>query len=95
MIRQIDLFDPNHVYAHQAIQLTDDISLTHEHILKAGGDIYIEKYGVMAVQSAACYQKVLIHPSFYHSHHHPRGLVLTVYGMSDALSSMGISWETI
>lgn len=31
----------------------------------------------------------------YHSHHHPRGLMLTVYGASDALNSLGIEWETI
>lgn len=31
----------------------------------------------------------------YHSHHHPRGLILTVYGASDALNSLGLEWETI
>ena len=31
----------------------------------------------------------------YHSHHHPRGLIFTVYGASDALNSLGIEWETI
>lgn len=31
----------------------------------------------------------------YNSHHHPRGLKLTVYGASDALNSLGIEWEEI
>ncbi|MBA4696753.1 MAG: beta-ketoacyl synthase [Legionella sp.] len=31
----------------------------------------------------------------YHSHNHPRGLKLAVYGASDALNSLGIAWETI
>lgn len=31
----------------------------------------------------------------YHSHHHPRGLIFTVYGASDAINSLGIEWETI
>lgn len=33
--------------------------------------------------------------TLYHSHHHPRGLIFTVYGASDALNSLGIEWETI
>lgn len=33
--------------------------------------------------------------SLYPSRHHPRGLELTVYGASDAISSLGIDWETI
>lgn len=31
----------------------------------------------------------------YHSHNHPRGLQLTVYGASDALNSIGIEWDEI
>ena len=31
----------------------------------------------------------------YHSHHHPRGLILTVYGASDALNSLGIEWAQV
>ncbi len=31
----------------------------------------------------------------YHSHHHPRGLKLAVYGASDALNSIGIEWDDI
>lgn len=30
--------------------------------------------------------------ALYHSHHHPRGLMLTVYGASDALNSLGMEW---
>lgn len=95
LIRQIDLFNPNHVYAHQAVQVTQEVSIANGEILKAGETIYLEKYGVMAVQSAGMLPKGFDPSKLYHSHHHPRGLVLTVYGMSDALSSMGISWETV
>ena len=31
----------------------------------------------------------------YNSHHHPRGLAMTVYGASDALNSLGFEWETL
>ena len=33
--------------------------------------------------------------SLYRSRHHPRGLQIAVYGASDALRSIGISWEAI
>lgn len=33
--------------------------------------------------------------TLYNSHHHPRGLKLTVYGASDALNSLGMEWEEI
>ncbi|MDA9271845.1 beta-ketoacyl synthase [bacterium] len=31
----------------------------------------------------------------YHSHHHPRGIKLAVYGASDALNSLGMEWSDI
>ena len=31
----------------------------------------------------------------YHSHNHPRGLKLAVYGASDALNSIGMEWDEI
>lgn len=31
----------------------------------------------------------------YNAHHHPRGLKLTVYGMSDALNSLGFEWSEV
>ncbi len=33
--------------------------------------------------------------NLYQSRNHPRGIQMTVYGASDALGSMGISWETL
>ena len=33
--------------------------------------------------------------TMYQSRSHPRGLQLTVYGASDAISSLGLNWETI
>lgn len=95
LIRQIDLFDANHVYAHEVIQLEKDIALSDDKMLKSGDNLYLEKYGVMAVQSAGMLPRGFDPSKLYHSHHHPRGLVLTVYGMSDALSSIGISWGRV
>jgi acetoacetyl-[acyl-carrier protein] synthase len=31
----------------------------------------------------------------YNSHHHPRGLKLTLYGACDALNSLGIKWDEV
>lgn len=95
LIRQIDIFDANHVYAHEVIQLEKNIALSDEKMLKSGDHLYLEKYDAMAVQSAGMLPKGFNPSRLYHSHHHPRGLVLTVYGMSDALASMGISWDTV
>lgn len=33
--------------------------------------------------------------SLYKSHHHPRGLQLSIYGISDALNSMGVEWDAV
>lgn len=33
--------------------------------------------------------------ALYNSHHHPRGLKLALYGVSDALNSMGIEWSEL
>ncbi len=33
--------------------------------------------------------------TLYASHHHPRGLKLTVYAASDALNALGLEWNTI
>ena len=33
--------------------------------------------------------------ALYHSHHHPKGLAMTVYGASDALNSLGFEWEQV
>ncbi len=36
------------------------------------------------------------HPgALYESHSHPRGLQMTIYGISDALRSMGMDWHTL
>lgn len=95
LVRQIDLFNPNHVYTHQAHPLTQELFLSKDVSLKAGDTVYLEKYEKMAVQSAGMLPRGFNPGSLYHSHHHPRGLILTVYGMSDALSSMGISWDEV
>ena len=33
--------------------------------------------------------------ALYKSHHHPRGLQLSIYGISDALNSMGVEWDEV
>lgn len=98
LIRQIDLFNPNQIYAHQSANIATDLNIgvgdTTETLL-AGQTIFWEKFSTMAVQSAGMIPKGFEPGKLYHSHHHPRGLILTVYGMSDALSSLGLDWNEL
>ena len=49
----------------------------------------------LAVQSAGQTPKGFDPAAPYPSHHHPRGLQLAVYGVSDALGQLGLDWEVI
>lgn len=33
--------------------------------------------------------------ALYNSHHHPRGLQMTIYGASDAVNSLGFDWDAV
>ncbi|HBB53222.1 MAG TPA: beta-ketoacyl synthase [Legionellales bacterium] len=98
LIRQIDLFNPNHVYAHQAATLASNLNIDvgdATELLLAGQSIFWEKFSSMAVQSAGMLPRGFDPAKLYNSHHHPRGLILTVYAMSDALSSLGLDWNQL
>jgi acetoacetyl-[acyl-carrier protein] synthase len=58
-------------------------------------DILIPDRGPIPVSSAGNIPRGFDPGKLYHSHHHPRGLKLTVYGASDALNSLGIEWDEI
>ncbi|PJD91545.1 MAG: beta-ketoacyl synthase [Legionella sp.] len=47
------------------------------------------------VSSAGQIPKGFDPASLYQSHHHPRGLAMSIYGASDALNSLGFEWEDI
>lgn len=49
----------------------------------------------LAVTSAGSLPTGFDPSRLYNSHHHPRGLAMTIYGISDALNSLGFEWDTI
>ena len=49
----------------------------------------------LAVSSAGSLPSGFDPGALYASHHHPRGLQLTVYATSDALNSLGFEWKTV
>ena len=58
-------------------------------------DILVTDSVPSAVSSAGNIPRGFDPGKLYHSHHHPRGLKLTVYGASDALNSLGLEWAEI
>ena len=68
---------------------TNDISF------KQGQSILWNKEYALPVQTAGGLPYGFDPADLYHSKHHPRGVSMTLYGMSDALSSLGMQWEDI
>lgn len=58
-------------------------------------DILIPHHTQLGVSSAGSLPSGFDPGRLYHSHHHPRGLQLAVYGASDALNSLGCAWNDI
>ena len=58
-------------------------------------EVLISDYTALAVSSAGSIPRGFDLDTLYNAHHHPRGLKLTVYGISDALHSLGMEWEQI
>ncbi|NDH09115.1 MAG: beta-ketoacyl synthase [Gammaproteobacteria bacterium] len=94
LIRQIDIFDPNKVYGHQSIQADAPFHVSNQ-VISEDDKLFIAMTHKLLVQSAGMIPKGFDPASLYSSHHHPRGLSLAVYGMSDALASLGIDWEQV
>jgi acetoacetyl-[acyl-carrier protein] synthase len=103
LIRKIDIFDPNRIHAHQMASVSQDFHIMaadldgHQNDIqfKKGQSILWNKEYPLAVQTAGCLPKGFDPSDLYHSKHHPRGVSMTLYGMSDALLSLGIDWETV
>jgi len=55
----------------------------------------VQTHAPMPVQAAGQLPTGFNPGSFYRSTHHPRGLQLTVLSASDALHSMGVSWQSV
>lgn len=103
LIRRIDLFDPNRVQAHQLAKVAQDFHIlasdldghTNDISFQQGQSILWNKEYSLAVQTAGGLPYGFDPSDLYHSKHHPRGIAMTLYGMSDALSSLGMPWEDI
>jgi acetoacetyl-[acyl-carrier protein] synthase len=103
LVRHIDLFDPNRVQVQQAVKVKEAFNLKATQLegdfdelrFLEGQSFLIKRHAALEVQSAGMCPKGFDPMRLYPSRHHPRGLALTVYGMSDALSSLGIDWQTV
>ncbi|PHM29467.1 beta-ketoacyl synthase [Xenorhabdus innexi] len=82
LIRKITLFDPHNVPVNKIITQSDNQLLQ-------------PTYTSLSVSSAGQIPEGFEMGNLYNAHHHPRGLRLTVYGASDLLNSIGISWSEI
>ena len=76
-------WDANQVPVHQAF--TDD----------QGNACWRLAHKRLAVQSGGQTPKGFDPATLYPSHHHPRGLQLSIYAASDAIASLGIDWQTL
>src|SRR5690606_26002809 len=60
-----------------------------------GLSVKFDSYRELAVKSAGQLPRGFDPGALYNSHFHPRALQLAVIGASDAVQSIGISWQTI
>ena len=69
----------------------------HETHIKvtARAEVRVESHRKIAVQSAGQLPTGFDPAALYASRFHPRGLVMTIVGSSDAVRSVGIDWESI
>lgn len=58
-------------------------------------DCYLETKRALKVSSGGQLPSGFNPGAGYNSHNHPRGLQMTIYGISDALGSLGIAWEDV
>jgi acetoacetyl-[acyl-carrier protein] synthase len=103
LIRRIDIFDPNKVLIQESFNLASEHNFSAgsfanyagELNFSAGDTILRKKYKALDVQSAGCLPKGFDPAQLYHSKNHPRGLSMTIYGVSDALTSLGLEWTEL
>lgn len=67
----------------------------HLEIACSEQDLWLDAPRLSAVNSAGQLPSRFDPSLLYASHNHPRGLQMTVYGASDAINSLGISWDTL
>ncbi len=79
--------------SHFDIQPTEDHDLNL--VLKNPLEMLLPDRLPLGVSSAGMIPHGFDLDKLYNAHHHPRGLKLTVYGMSDALNSLGFEWSTL
>ncbi len=58
-------------------------------------DCHVETLRALKVQSGGQLPSGFNPGSGYNSRNHPRGLQMTIYGISDALGSLGVAWEDL
>jgi len=63
--------------------------------IEGGLDMQLTDYKRLPVSSAGQLPSGFEPADLYPSRHHPRGLQLTVYGASEALSMLGVSWDEL
>ena len=106
LVRRIDRFDPGAVRGHQKAHLSDNAASTEFVVKKsktleekltitAADEVFLPEYSSLPVSSAGGLPCGFDPGKLYKSHHHPRGLKLSIYGASDALNSMGIEWDEV
>ncbi len=76
----------------ECVEIIGDDSLIR---IAAGIDVLLPKTRQSAVNSAGQLPSGFDPAALYASRNHPRGLQMTVFAASDAINSMGISWDTI
>jgi acetoacetyl-[acyl-carrier protein] synthase len=74
--------------------LSKDGGLTHIEVTSPT-EFRIETHRKIAVQSAGQLPTGFDPTKLYPSRFHPRGLVMTIIGASDAVKSVGIDWDTL
>jgi len=63
--------------------------------IEGGLDMQVTDYKQLPVSSAGQLPTGFEPADLYPSRHHPRGLQLTVYGASEALAMLGVSWDEL
>lgn len=63
--------------------------------LQGSCEVKVDSYRPLPVKSAGQLPTGFEPGELYHSRFHPRGLQMTIVGMTDALRSIGIDWERI
>ena len=76
----------------QVTKLSETLS---EVVVKGNLEAFVKDTKSLSVKAAGQLPTGFDPAKLYQSRNHPRGLQMTVYGASDALSSSGISWQNI